>query len=252
MNKQLPQRRVGSVLLLDDGSLLARFGLPCEKGQVLRIDRHGAVPVIGLAHFGRCPQRRYFALANADGVRVTDGWGGPQVARLCWPSGLEGLPKGYPFEPFDLPPAPTTLVPFPDGLRVLLVSAEGIFLLASDGATRLLPRQEQILEALAAGTDPDDIALGLSMAQGAVSPDGQLIVVGEQNSPHRVLNAQFEVIGEIATGSDQPPCAEDCHLHGGSPPGHAYVRLRAYAEEDDVRHARLWESWDSPGGCQGL
>ena len=85
-----------SLLLLDDGSLLARIGMPHEKGQVVRIGEHGVTPVIGTDHFGRCPQRRYFALANAEGVRVTDGWGGPHVARLPWPTGLEGLPAGYP------------------------------------------------------------------------------------------------------------------------------------------------------------
>lgn len=245
MDKQPSRQCVSSVLLLDDGSLLARIGMPGETGQVLRIDHHGVVPVIGLAHFGRCPQRRYFALANADGVRVTDGWGGPQVAKLRWPNGLEGLPKGYPFEPFDLPPTPTTLVPFPDGQRVLLVSAEGIFVLASKGATRLLPRQVQILEALATGTDPDDIALGLSMAHGAVSPDGRLIVVGEHNSPHLVLNEQLEVIGEIATGSEQARVDGDSHIQDGCTQGNAYVSLRAHAKDDEVRHALLWQEWAS-------
>jgi len=249
MDKQPSQQCVSSVLLLDDGSLLARIGRPGETGQVLRIDRHGVVPVIGLTHFGRCPQRRYFALANADGVRVTDGWDGPQVARLAWPTGLENLPKGYPFEPFDLPPAPTALVPFPDGQRVLLVSAEGIFLLASKGATRLLPRQAPILEALAAGTDPDDIPLGLSMPQGAVSPDGRLIVISEQNGPQLVLNDQLEVIGEIDTGSEQPLTVDDCHFHDGSTPGNAYVGLRAYAEDDELRRALSWQDWDSARVC---
>jgi hypothetical protein len=246
MDKQPSRQCVSYVLLLNDGSLLARTGRPGETGQVLRIDRHGVVPVIGLAHFGRCPQHRYFALANADGVRVTDGWGGPHVARLRWPSGLEGMPKGYPFEPFDLPPTPTALVPFPDGQRVLLVSAEGIFLLASEGATRLLPRQARILEALATGTDPDDIALGLSRAQGAVSPDGQLIVVGEQHSPHLVLNHQLEVIGEMG---EQALFVDDCHCHYDCTLGNAYFYLRACAEHDEVRHAQLWKDWHSALPC---
>ncbi|NIF28447.1 hypothetical protein F3J44_18945 [Pantoea sp. Tr-811] len=217
---------IASLLLLDDGSLLARIGMPYEKGQVVRIGQQGVTPVIGIEHFGRCPQRRYFALANAEGVRVTDGWGGPQVARLHWPSGLEGLPKGYPFEPFDLPPTPTALVPFPDGQRVLLVSDQGIFLLAAEGATRLLPRQAQVLEALAEGTDPDDIALGLSMEHGAVSPDGRLIVLGEQSSRHLVLNEQLELIAEIGPGSEYPHFAlfnttgeqlivNACHFYNG-------------------------------------
>jgi hypothetical protein len=249
MDKQSPEQCLSSVLRLDDGSLLARFGMPGEKGQVLRIDRHGMVPVIGLTHFGRCPQRRYFALANADGVRITDGWDGPQMTRLAWPTGLENLPRGYPFEPFDLPPTPTALVPLPDGQRVLLVSAEGIFLLASGGATRLLPRQVQIAEALATGIDPDDIDLRLSMAQGAVSPDGRLIMVGEQNSPHLVLNEQLEVIGEIATGSEQPLMVDGCQLHDSCMLGKAYACLRAYAEDDEVRQALFWKDWQSALAC---
>lgn len=156
---------IGNVLLLEDGSLLARIGMPHDKGQVVRIDNLGVTPVIGVDHFGRCPARRYFALANAEGIRVTDGWGGPQVLRLSWPTGLEGLPPGYPFEPFELPPTPSALIPFPDGQRVLLVSAEGIFLLARHGATRLLPQQARVLDELDEGTDPDDISLGLSMVR---------------------------------------------------------------------------------------
>ncbi|CAM3015990.1 hypothetical protein GCM10011247_06330 [Pseudomonas plecoglossicida] len=44
-----------TVLLLDDGSLLARIGMPHEKGQVVRIDAQQVTPVIGIDHFGRCP-----------------------------------------------------------------------------------------------------------------------------------------------------------------------------------------------------
>ncbi|WP_336334697.1 hypothetical protein [Pseudomonas putida] len=218
---------IGNLLLLEDGSLLARIGMPYDKGQVVRIDRHGVTPVIGIEHFGRCPARRYFALANAEGVRVTDGWGGPQVLRLAWPTGLEGLPPGYPFEPFDLPPTPTALIPFPDGQRVLLVSAEGIFVLATEGATRLLPNQTRVLDELAEGTEPEDISLGLSMEHGAVSADGRLIVVGEQGSRHLVLDDQFRPVAEIGPGSEYPHFAlfnragdqlllNACHFYSGA------------------------------------
>ncbi|MNM80780.1 hypothetical protein D3C81_927570 [compost metagenome] len=218
---------ISCVLLLEDGSLLARIGMPYDRGQVVRIDQRAVTPVIGIEHFGRCPARRYFALANAEGVRVTDGWGGPQVARLAWPTGLEGLPAGYPFEPFDLPPTPTALVPFPDGQRVLLVSAEGVFLLAADGATRLLPRQAQILDELAEGTDPDDIGLGLAMAHGAVSPDGRFIALGEQGSRHLVLDHHLNRVAEIGPRSEYPHFAlfnrrgdqlivNACHFYHGA------------------------------------
>ncbi|HGY9635182.1 MULTISPECIES: hypothetical protein [Pseudomonas] len=218
---------ISHVLLLEDDSLLARIGMPYDKGQVVRIDHHGVTPIIGIEHFGRCPARRYFALANAEGVRVTDGWGGPQVQRLAWPTGLEGLPPGYPFEPFDLPPTPTALIPFPDGQRVLLVSAEGIFVLATQGATRLLPQQTRVLDELAEGTDPDDISLGLSMEHGAVSADGRLIVVGEQGSRHLVLDERLKPLAHIGPGSEYPHFAlfnragdqlivNACHFYSGA------------------------------------
>jgi len=218
---------IGNVLLLDDSSLLARIGMPYDKGQVVHIDRHGVTPVIGVEYFGRCPARRYFALGNAEGVRVTDGWGGAQVQRLAWPTGLEGLPAGYPFEPFELPPAPTALIPFPDGQRVLLVSAEGIFVLATEGATRLLPNQTRVLDELAEGTEPENISLGLSMEHGAVSANGRLIVVGEQGSRHLVLDDQLRFVAEIGPGSEYPHFAlfnragdqlilNACHFYSGA------------------------------------
>lgn len=221
---------VDQVLLLGDGSLLARIGKPFEKGQVLRLDGVAVTPVIGVEYFGRCPQRRYYALANSEGVRVTDGWGGPLVARLPWPHGLEGLPEGFPFEPLDMPPRPTALLPFPDGQRVLLASSDGIFVLAADGATRLLPRAEDILEELDAGTDPDDVGLGLCMQHVAMSPDGRLIALGEQCGRHLVLGEQLQRLAVVGPASEYPHFAlfnragdqlllNACHFYHGASVG---------------------------------
>lgn len=221
---------VPTVLLLDDGSLLARVGPLYGKGQVLRIDGEVITPVIGVEHFGRCPQRRYYALGNHEGVRITDGWGGPLVARLDWPHGLEGMPDGYPFEPLDMPPRPTTLMPFPDGKRVLLASSDGIFVLASEGATRLLPRIDDILEELQQGTDPDDVGLGLAMQHATLSPDGKLIALGEQCGRHLVLGEQLQAIAVVGPASEYPHFAlfnrsgeqlilNACHFYGGATVG---------------------------------
>lgn len=246
---------IANVLLLDDGSLLARIGTPFGRGQVVRIDGYSVTPVIGVEHFGRCPQRRYFALANAEGIRVTDGWGGPQVARFAWPNGLEGLPAGYPFEPFDLPPTPTAITPFPDGQRLLLVSSEGVFVLAATGATRLLPDEQAILEDLAQGIDPDDINLGLSMEHGALSADGSLIAIGEQCGRHRILDQQLRLLAEIGPVSEYPHFAlfnqrgdqvllNACHFYNGATLGVRTADLPGLDTEhysDDPRTPLLHE-----------
>ncbi|MDH0300837.1 MULTISPECIES: hypothetical protein [unclassified Pseudomonas] len=237
---------IGHLLLLDDGSLLARIGMPFDKGQVVRIDDHSVTPVIGVEHFGRCPQRRYHALANAEGVRITDGWGGPLVARLAWPHGLEGLPPGYPFEPLDLPPTPTALIPFPDGQRVLLVSSDGIFVLAAGGATRLLPREQTIVADLRRGIDPDDIALELAMEHAALSPDGRLIALGEQCGRHLLLDAQLQPLAEIEPASEYPHFAlfnrrgdhlllNACHFYHGTTLGVGVADLDGQHQGTDPR-----------------
>lgn len=221
---------ISQVLMLDDGSLLARVGMPYERGQVLRIDGDVVTPLIGVEHFGRCPQRRFYALANDEGIRVTDGWGGKLVTRLPWPNGLEGLPAGYPFEPLDMPPRPSALIPFPDGQRVLLASSDGIFVLEAHGATRLLPRGDDILEELNNGTDPDDVGLGLSMEHVAMSPDGRLIALGEQCGRHLVLDEQLQRLAVIGPASEYPHFAlfnqagdqvllNACHFYHGASVG---------------------------------
>ncbi|CAK9889952.1 MULTISPECIES: hypothetical protein [Pseudomonas] len=195
---------IGTLVLLDDGRLLARIGTAYQPGQVVQIDGESVTPVAGVDHFGRCPARRYFALGNADGVRVTDGWGGQQVAQFAWPNGLEGLPADAGLEALEHPPQPTALIPFPDGQRVLLVSSDGIFVLHGTGATRLLRRAEDILQDMADGISADDLNLSLSMEHAAISADGSLIAIGEQCGQHLVLNDRLEVIADIGPAGEYP------------------------------------------------
>lgn len=240
---------IPALALLDDGSLLARIGSAYEGGQVVRIDGERVEPVTQGDFFGRCPQRRFFAWSSASGIRVTDGWNGPQVSEFPWPTGREGLPEGVPVDEEDGDPLPSALIPFPDGQRVLLVSGDGIFVLHAEGATRLLRRPQDIAQDLADGVDPDDLAIGLCMAHGAISPDGQWIAVGDQCSHHLVFNAELALAAQIGPVGEYPHFAlfnqqgdqlilNACHFYNGSTLGVAVADLPGLSTDfysDDPR-----------------
>ena len=220
---------IPTVCLLDDGSILARIGAPYEGGETIRIIEGQVQKLPDIGFFGRSPNRRYFAVANPGGIRIHDGWQGPVVATVRWPSGLEGLPKELEVAPYDVPPIATKLTPFPDGRRLLLVSESGVFVLSETTAIRLLPTQDQIREYAewALENDPESSPIpGLSMEHGAVSRSGEFVAAGSQDGDHLIFDKDLEVTAKVGPMSEYPHYAvfsEDdsvialnsCHFYNG-------------------------------------
>jgi hypothetical protein len=226
-----------ALALLDDGNVIARVGASYEEGHVVLLAGDTAQWVEGVTFFGRCPGRRYFAMATRQGVTVTDGWQGHTIAQMAWPTGLEDLPDEVHASPLEEPPVPTQLIPFPDGQRVLLASSDGIFVLAPQGARRVLPSRQDMAGALARGDmAPEDVPWRLSMEHGAVSPDGRWIAVGCQDGHHRVLDAELQQVASIGPVGEYPHFAlfntrgdkaifNACHFYNGATLGVAMADL---------------------------
>ncbi|EKU99859.1 hypothetical protein Lepto7375DRAFT_1940 [Leptolyngbya sp. PCC 7375] len=238
------------VCILPDSSILARIGAVYESGRVVHIVGDTVSDVPDVEFFGCGPNRRYFAIAAPPGIHITDGWNGPITAICPWPTGLEGIPDSFDAVPLNAPPNPTKLIPFPDGTRVLLVSADGIFVLSPEGASRLLPRKSEIqefFEWLQENHPDDDLSLDLSMEHGTLSKDGRLIVVGAQDSFHLVFDAQLNLISEIGPHSEYPHYAlfsadesmmafNACHFYNGTTigvPTHALKGMETDFYEED-------------------
>lgn len=225
-------QNISALCALPDGSLLARIGATYEPGRVVRIRGDEVTELEDIEFFGRCPQRRFYAIANARGIIVTDGWQGPQVATFSWPQGVEDLPEGISVTPLSGIPRPTQLIPFPDGKRVLLVSSDGIFVLSQSGVRRLFPtcaQLEQLRDDLAQNEDfaDEELPLGLSMEHGAISPDGKLIAVGAQDGRHAVFNDALDCIAQVGPHGEYPHYAlfsadgshlamNACHFYNGA------------------------------------
>ncbi|MEG4963643.1 MULTISPECIES: hypothetical protein [unclassified Microcoleus] len=217
------------VCILPDSSIVARIGAPYETGRTVHIVGDSVTDVPDVGFFGQGPNRRYFALAQSNGVRIVDGWNGPEVALCRWPTGLEDVPDGFDVSALDSPPTPTRLIPFPDGKRTLLVSSDGIFLLSPSDAQRLLPTTEQMkkhFKWLREEYPNEKLTIDVSMEHGAVSKNGKLIAIGSQDSTHLIFNDELAVVGNIGNQSEYPHYAlfssddamiafNSCHFYNG-------------------------------------
>ena len=220
---------ISVVCILPDNSILARLGAPYEYGRTVHIVGDAVHEIEDVDFFGRSPDRKFFAISRTDGIQIRIGWNGPQVAFCPWPTGLEGIPEGFKVDPFDAPPTPTRLIPFPDGKRVLLVCGEGVFVLSSDKAVRLLPTVDQLKEDFEWSQKEypdDDLSIGISMEHGAISHDGKLIAVGSQDSTHLLFDENLALIGDVGNRSDYPHYSlfssddsivafNSCHFYNG-------------------------------------
>jgi len=217
------------LFILPDNSILARIGATYEAGYTVHIDGDQVTEYPEISHFGRSPDRRYFAIAQENGVQIIEGWGGGHVSFCPWPTGAENTPAGFTIEPLAEPPLPTALIPFPDGQRVLLICSDGIFVLAPTGAIRLLPTTDDLrkhFQWLQNEYPGDKLKLNLSMEHGAISQDGKLITIGSQDSKHLVFNEQLELIASIGFLSEYPHyvlfsadnsviACNSCHFYNG-------------------------------------
>jgi hypothetical protein len=244
------------VLLLGDGRILVQIG---DMGIGI-IDGDQLHHLSGIDFVGRSPGGRYIAVARGDGIEIRDGWEGPTVSKLSWPTGLEGVPREFHVPMKKGVPFPKALFPFPQGDRVLLVSSEGIFVVGRHTCRRLLKTTAEIREYLAS-VDQSELAEGrpydcfdLHMAHAAISPDGRWIACGHQGSNHLLFDANTcELVGTVLPQSSYPDFAafsrdgsmvalNACHWHHGSTLGvsiAAFSGGRSELSTDDPEVVRL-------------
>ena len=239
--------------LLDDGSIAARLGAPYQQGKVILIRDRDISDVPGVSFFGKCPNGRFFAYANEKSIWITDGWLGQDVAQFDYPKGTEGIPDGYRVSEYNEPPIPTSLIPFPDGQRLLFISASGIFVLSTRGISRLLPTTEDLkdhFDWLQEEYPEDELSLDIDMEHGAISPNGKFIAIGSQDSLHLIFDDSLKLVGKIGHFSEYPHHAlfshdsdlvalNSCHFYHGVTIGVATsalpgIETEPYEESSDI------------------
>ena len=162
----------------------------------------------GVIAVGKSKRNEIYALLNQDEVWLIRGYdgksGGELVARFSHE--LEII--------YD----EAEILPFNDGSKVLLVAHDGIFLISQSGAKLIHPIYED------EGDDDDE--LEIDMANATLSNDNELIVAGEQDSDHVLMDSEGERLGGIGAQSSYPHfclfSADDtqlitnsCHFYNG-------------------------------------
>ena len=159
---------------------------------------------------GKSKRNEIYALLNQDEVWLIRGYdgksGGELVARFSHE--LEII--------YD----EAEILPFNDGSKVLLTAHDGIFLISQSGAKLIHPIYED------EGEDEDEYELEIAMANATISNDNELIVAGEQDSDHVLMDREGERLGGIGAQSSYPHfclfSADDtqlitnsCHFYNG-------------------------------------
>jgi len=241
---------IPTILILEDGSILAQIGNSYDEGHVVRIQDRDVTTIPDTQFIGRSPDRRYFAIARQEGVQVLDGWNGPEVALCPWPTGQENLPAEIKVHPIEGPLEPTRLIPFPDGKKVLLVSEFGIYILSETRTILLLPTTDSLKEQYEWHKEDypgEPFGFSICMEHGAVSLDGKLIAVGDQGSNHLIFDDHGALIGDIGVQSFYPHYAlfsaddqiiafNSCHLYNGITVGVPTNLLPGFTTESNKKN----------------
>jgi hypothetical protein len=152
---------------------------------------------------GRSPQNNIYAIAENGTVTTYKGWEGNKVWAFKFP----------PVDELSI----SQIIPFNNGLAVILISPEGIYLLKANGYSLIHPLPDQ---------DDKDWTPSIHMEHAALSADNSIIALGDQSSVHRILNNQGAAITDIGPQSSYPHYAlfskngqqlvlNSCHFYNG-------------------------------------
>jgi len=125
------------------------------------------------------------------------------------------------------------LIPFNDGLKVLSVTSEGIFLIDKHQENMIHPEPD---------LEDEEWDSNIDMENGTLSNDNKFVIVGDQCSDHRVLDSNGKQIGEIGPQSeyahfcifsedDSQLITNSCHFYGGMTIGVNSNKLNGIAIE---------------------
>jgi hypothetical protein len=216
-------RAVSQAGFLPDGRIVCTTGMPHEPRQVHLLEGDAISMVEDAILFGRSQDKRYYARAYADRIEVRHGWDGEIVVTLPYPDSYgEAFARAHPDVRDGLRGLDGAawrihqLVVFPDGRRVAMAGAAGIFVLGERGAQLLVPDAEAYSDHFDENPEEkDDFVMSISYPHVDVSADGRYIATGEQDTPHLIFHEVDGVWTQMATvepRSSYPCLARFNHL----------------------------------------
>lgn len=175
---------------------------------------------------GKSMRNNVFAIASDNNIVTTQGW------------------EGNIIQTFDLEQTKglgiTQLTPFNNGKKVLVTTADGIYIVSSNEEKLIHPEPD---------LEDSDWDSNIDMENATLSNDNKYIVVGDQCSDHRILNENGDQVGEVGPQSSYPHfclfskddeqlITNSCHFYNGITIGVSAekmegIKIEAYEESED-------------------
>lgn len=184
------------IVFLTGTSYQKRQAYILENESTLKLD--SAINAIG-----KSKRNNVFAISSENRITTTQGWEGKIISSFELN------------ETKDL--GITEIIPFNDGLKVLLITSEGIFLIKKESEKMIHPVPD---------LDDEEWDSYIDMENATLSNDNKFIVVGDQCSEHRILDSSGSQIGGIGQQSEYPHycifskddsqlISNSCHFYNG-------------------------------------
>lgn len=207
------------IVFLTGTSYQNRQAYLLDEDKILELDSE-------IKAIGKSKQDNIFAIATKNKISLFKNWEGTLIKEFILKDVVDiGI---------------TELIPFNDGSKLLLVSADGIYLISDDEEKLIHPTNDN---------NEEDWESGLSMENCNLSHNNQFIVVGDQDYDHRILDVNGNQIGSIGPQSSYPHfclfskddeqlITNSCHFYNGITIGVDTdklngIEIEAYSESDN-------------------
>ncbi len=235
-------RSISQLHLLNDGRIAVKVGEYYQDENVYLIDGDSIEEQKDIYAIGASYDKKYIAKAYFDKIDVCEGWDGTVICSLPYPKDLgDDFAEKYPdVEVADMINGEESSIisidVFPDGKSIVLASRVGIFVITEDGFQRIHPNLKMMdneIENFKEDEDAEFFWPDLDYPHAALSPNGQYIAVGSQDSAHIVLHKtgdSWEETAWIQPRSSYPHWAKfhdelahvalsSCHFSGSATTG---------------------------------
>jgi hypothetical protein len=195
---------VEQLQFIDKQKIVFLTGTPYQKRQAYILDNDKTIKLESSIHaIGKSKKSNVFAIASNDNITTTQGWEGNIISTFDL---VETKGIGI-----------TELIPFNDGLKILLITSEGIYLISNESEKMIHPEPD---------LEDEEWDSNIDMENATLSNDNNFIVVGDQCSEHRILDNKGKQIGDIGQQSEYPHyclfskddnqlITNSCHFYNG-------------------------------------
>lgn len=189
---------------IDGQKITFLTGTSYQKRQAYILDNDNTLKLdSSINAIGKSKKNNVFAISAENKITTTQGWEGNIIST------------------FELKKTKnlgiTELVPFNDGLKILLVTSEGIYLISNESEKMIHPVPD---------LEDEEWDSNIDMENATLSYDNRFIVVGDQCSEHRILDNIGSQIGGIGQQSEYPHyclfskddnqlITNSCHFYNG-------------------------------------